>query len=449
MSAMSALPDTEERTRIAQIVRCSVGLRVPDADALARWVAERMRVLSLPDVEQYGALLALDGLDGRRERELMTVYFTTGESFFWRDPGQCDLLAQTILPELIARRARRHQRVLRLWSAGCAAGDEAYTLAMLVDELAQSSPQLAGWQVLILGTDIDGEAIARAQAGLFGDWSLRGLDAVRKRRYFQRCITECETGQWQIDARLRQMVTFRIGDLVHDAFPDAASGLVDIDLIVCRNVFIYLDGAAVDLIVAKFAAALTEGGYLITAPGEMQGHGAPQLEQRMHGQIQLFQKAALPSDPHQTMAASPAAILPVPPSADELMHSAWRAADSGLLDAAQQDCALALTLTPLDARPHYLLAQLAQQRGDLAQAMRELKKVIYLDPACIAAYLELGALHARAGDGARARRSYQTARTALKKLPPHAVVAPYRAATALEILAHVERLLSAPDSEDA
>jgi chemotaxis protein methyltransferase CheR len=140
-------------------------------------------------------------------------------------------------------------------------------------------------------------------------------------------------------------------------------------------------------------------------------------------------------------------ILPAQPSVDDLLHSAWHHADGGRLDAAQHDCALVLALAPLDARPHYLLAQLAQQRGDLPQALLELNKVIYLDPACIAAYLELGALHAQAGDGARARRMYQTARAALKKLPPQAVLAPYRTSTALEILDHVERLLAAPVSE--
>jgi chemotaxis protein methyltransferase CheR len=454
MSPMSAaLSDTG--ARIVHIVRSSVGLRVPDADALMLWVAERVHVLALPGVEQYRALLEADGDAGRRERELMTVHFTTGESFFWRDPGQCDLLARTILPELIARRARRHQRVLRLWSAGCAAGDEAYTLAMLVDELAQSSLQLARWQVLILGTDIDGLAIARAQAGLFGDWSLRGLDAARKQRYFQSCDRGYQIG-WQIDARLRQMVTFRRGDLVHDVFPDAATGLIDFDLILCRNVFIYLDGAAVDLIVAKFAAALTEGGYLLTAPGEMPGHGAPHLDLRLHGQIQLFQKAALRPDPRQLMAASMVAstsvpmvapIVPAQPSVDDLMRSAWRHADNNLLDAAQQDCVAVLALDALDARPYYLLAQLAQQRGDLPQAMLLLKKAIYLEPGCIAAYLELGALHGQAGDGARARRMYQTARAALKKLPQEAVV-PYRGSTAQEMLVHVERLLGAPEGEE-
>jgi chemotaxis protein methyltransferase CheR len=429
-----------ERDRIDRIVRSTVGLQVADADELAGWVEERVRQLALLDVEQYRALLAAPGIDGRRERELITVRFTTGESCFWRDPGQCDLLAQTILPELIERRVRRQQRVLRLWSAGCAAGDEAYTLAILVDELGLD---LAGWDVLILGTDIDASAIDKARSGLFGDWSFRTLDAARKQRYFQRCNDE-----WSIDARLRQKVLFRTGDLVHYEFPDAASTLIDFDLILCRNVFIYLDPVAIDRIVAKFARALTDGGYLVTAHGEMLGHGTagtsgtPPLQLRMYAQSALFQKAAPIAGVAQPAAPS---IAPAnaQPSVDDLMQSAWRHADGGMVAAAQRDCAAAIALDVLDPRAHYLLAQLAQQRGDVAQATRLLNKVLYLDPGCIAAYLELGALHAQAGDGARARRMHRTARAALKKLPPQATVAPYRESNASDILAHVERLLAA------
>lgn len=428
---------TLERARIDRIVRSTVGLQVADADALACWVGERMRELALPDVEQYRALLAAPGIEGRRERALITVRFTTGESYFWRDAGQCDLLAQTLLPELIERRARRQQRVLRLWSAGCAAGEEAYTLAMQVDELGLD---LTRWQVLILGTDIDADAIDRARSGLFGDWSFRTLDAARKQRYFQRCNDE-----WRIDARLRQSVTFHTGDLVHDAFPDAASALIDFDLILCRNVFIYLDPAAIDRIVAKFALALTDGGYLVTAHGEMLGHAdASGLNRRMYAQSALFQKAA-PSAGVVPPAVPALASALASPSVDSLMQAAWRHADAGMLAAAQRDCAAASMSDALDPRPHYLLAQLAQQRGDVAQAVRLLNKVLYLDPGCIAAYLELGALHAQVGDAARARRMHRTARAALKKLPPQTTVAPYRESNASDILAHVERLLAAAE----
>jgi chemotaxis protein methyltransferase CheR len=471
-SALSGMPAVDDsHARIEEFVRRTVGLRLreQDLDALSRWIAERLRKLALPGNEQYGQLLAEDSAAGSRERERLTVRFTTGESYFFRDQGQFDLLAATILPELIERRAR--ERRLRIWSAGCAAGEEAYSLAMLVDELA---PRLAGWNVRILGTDIDAEALNKARVGMYGAWSFRALNGARKQRYFRE-----HGGQWQIDARLRDMVTFRKGDLVRDRFPDPEAGLADLDLILCRNVFIYLDASAVAAITAKFSETLSEGGYLITAHSELFGHDTAPLRVRMFAQSAVFQKIAQPeieTGLGQALAGVPvptvAALVPAlrseplappaeqrelpaqPPAApaedcDRLLQSAWRHADRGMPDAAEQDCRKAIALAALDPRPYYLLAQLAQERGDEMQAKTLLTKVIYLDPSFIAAYLELGTLHAQAGERDRARRMYQTARAALSKLPAQVAVAPYGESTAADILAYVERLLGGSAGEVA
>ena len=134
------MPASNETLQYMQQMARTAGLhlREQDLNALALWTAERLRKLALPGMEQYAQLLAQDSAVGRQERELLTVRCTTGESYFFRDPEQIDLLAAKLLPELIARRA--DQRTLRIWSAGCASGEEAYSLAMLVDELA---PRLA------------------------------------------------------------------------------------------------------------------------------------------------------------------------------------------------------------------------------------------------------------------------------------------------------------------
>lgn len=457
--------------RIGEAVRRTAGLRVREQDfeALSRWTVERARALALPKIEHYGALLAEDSAAGRRERELLTVHFSTGESYFFRDQGQFDLLATTILPELIERRA--NERRLRIWSAGCAAGEEAYSLAMLVDEL---SPCLAGWKVLILGTDINTEALKKARRGVYGDWSFRALGAERKRRYFRP-----SGNHWQIDTRLRDMVTFCRGDLVRDGFPDAEVGLSDFDLILCRNVFIYLDAHAVARVTAKFAAALADGGYLVTAHSELFGHDTAPLRVRMFAQSAVFQKTGAPAAETglvQALAKAqvpPVAALPPPhpigrqapriepgrgpattPAAlagdcDRLMQSAWRHADRGMHDEAQDECRKAIAVGAFDPRPYYLLAQLAQERGDVMQAKFLLKKVTYLEPSFIAAYLELGALHAQAGENERARRMYETARTALRKLPAQTPIAPYNESTAAGMLAQVGRLLGESAEEAA
>jgi chemotaxis protein methyltransferase CheR len=466
-SVSPAMPAADpSQDRVEEFVRRTVGLRVraQDVEALARWVAGRMRMLALLRIGEYGELLAADSAAGRRERELLTVQFTTGESYFFRDQGQFNLLAAKLLPELIERRAKA--RRLRLWSAGCAAGEEVYTLAMLLDELA---PRLAGWDVLILGSDINAAALERARLGLYRPWSLRSLDEARRQRYFQPC-----GDQWRIAPRLRSLVTFRSGDLVRDRFPDTEAGLKDIDLILCRNVFIYLDARAIAQITAKFAETLADGGYLITAHSELFGHDIAPLRVRMFAQSAVFEKTERPADASglgQVLAQAPTATFLRPPvrtegrtsgiapreaattqpampaeDCDRLMLAAWRHADRGLPDAAKECCRKAIALGDFDARPYYLLAQLAQERGDTMQAKSLLTKVIYLDPSHIAAYLELGSLHDLTGDSERARRMYETARTALLKLPRDSVLAPYAESTAADVLAYVERLLGAPES---
>jgi len=459
------------RQRVDEFVRTAVGLRVREQDfeSLSRWSAQRMRTLALPRIEQYGALLADDSAAGRRERELLTVQFSTGESYFFRDAGQFDLLAAKILPELIERRT--NERSLRLWSAGCAAGEEAYSIAMLVDELA---PRLAGWQVLILGTDINTDALEKARCGEYRDWSFRTLNEERKQRYFQQ-----RGDQWRIDPHLRERVTFRGGDLLRDRFPDAQAGMNDFDLILCRNVFIYLDTQAVARITAKFSATLADGGYLVTGHSELFGHDITPLRVRLFAQSAVFQKTAQPPAesglgealakvPTPAIATRPSSLgierqvpriehwaipapSPVVPAedVDRLMQAAWRHADRGMPDAAEQDCRKVIVLAAFDPRPYYLLAQLAQERGDAMQAKTLLTKVIYLDPSFIAAYLELGDLHAQAGEHDRARRMYETARTALGKLPAQAAVAAYGESTTADVLAYVERLLGTPAGEAA
>lgn len=449
---------------VDEAVRRALGLRAKEgnAEALARWALERAHKLSLPGVEQYAELLTGDSLAGRQERQLGFAHFTTGESYFFRDPGQLDLLSTTILPELISRRAA--QRVLRLWSAGCASGEEAYSLAMLVDALA---PRFAGWSVLILGSDINSDALEKARRGAYGEWSFRALDAARKQRYFRQRGRE-----WVIDSRLREMVTFRSGDLIRDRIPNAETGLHDFDLILCRNVFIYLDAQAVGRITAKFAAALAEGGYLVTGHSELFGHDTAPLRMRMFPQSAVFEKISQAEHetslvqaqepalreaqaPKQPVWQSPPRVvqrvLPVPEPAipaedcDILMQTAWQHADRGMPEAAEQDCRKVIALADLDPRPYFLLAQLAQERGDTIEVKTFLNKAIYLNPSFIAAYLEMGALHAQEGDFGRARRMYETARTVLAKLPAQTVIAPYRESTAADVLAYVDRQLGDPE----
>jgi len=226
-------------------------------------------------------------------------------------------------------------------------------------------------------------------------------------------------------------------------------------------------------IMGKLAATLTDSGYLITGHGELIGCPTPGLCSRLFADSVVLQKG-MPSPPTVPGAARPepvvAAPAPPPPAqprrpADDgplaattvlatphplaadletELQAAWQAADRGVTDAATAACRRAIAGAPCDPRPYYLLAQLAQERGTLDEARALLNKVLYLDPSCIAAYLDLAALHARAADAEGARRMRQSARKLLAALPPETPLTMQRGTTAGELLQSVERLLEPP-----
>jgi len=360
---------------------------------------------------------------------------TNGETYFFRDHGQFDLLRLRVLPELIGR--RRGEKTLRLWSAGCASGEEAYSLAMLVDMLL---PQRDDWDILILGSDIDEAALAKARRGHYRQWSFRMAPPTLQQRHFRR-----NGAEWILNERIRRMVAFHAGDLVGKAFP--AGELQDMDLILCRNVFIYFDPDAVSAVADKLAATLSEGGYLMTGHTELIGHRMPNMQSRLFVEGVVYRRVAAPeftAPAAKTPAATSkvARFAPPPvsgecepgmaigPDAQDLLAAARELADRGDYDMAERACRQVLAVAPLDAQPHFLLAQLAQLRGDFEQAGGLLDKTLYLDPRSVAAHLELAALCERADNLPRAQTLRRAALDIVRALPDATVIEPYETSAA-------------------
>ncbi|MCG6553101.1 MAG: tetratricopeptide repeat protein [Candidatus Magnetominusculus sp. LBB02] len=251
--------NTLSMSYVKDFISAHTGLNVEEK-TLSSTVISRMKVLGFDYVDAYCRFLESDSPESKKEWKELCQIITTGESFFFRDKGQFHLIRYTILKAIIE--ANRDAKSLRIWSAGCSTGEEPYSLAITVMELL---PEINLWNVSIIGTDINEDAIEKARKGQYSDWSFRMVDPGTIAAYFKR-----RKGMYELDERVRRMVVFRQGNLIRDAFPDAASGICDIDLILCRNVFIYFQPDNIALALGKLSRTLNKGGYLITGHAELQ-----------------------------------------------------------------------------------------------------------------------------------------------------------------------------------
>ena len=271
--------------------RLGLHIREIDLPEFHQKLQQRVTANGMGDFGDYYRLL--DSVEGEREWNLLIPLLTTGETYFFRDKGQIQLLKEQILPDLIQHRRQEHQArgigrpSLRIWSAGCSYGEEPYTLAMLLTELI---PDIHQWEILVLGTDLNPESIQRAKRAVYGQWSFRQVDPATVGRYF----TE-HGSRWQVSSEIRSLVQLRTGNLVADDFSAMHSDTRDMDLIVCRNVFIYFQPETIAAIVNKFHRVLRSDGYFISGHTELQGQDLSQFRTLNFHQSVAYQKSTLGS----------------------------------------------------------------------------------------------------------------------------------------------------------
>lgn len=198
---------------------------------------------------------------------------TTNLSFFMRENEHFEYLSQHVLPYL---EKTRTDHVLRIWSAGCSTGQEAYNTAMVIDEYFGS--RKASWDTTILATDISMRVLSKAQKGIYAAEDLKGLPARWRTKY----LVALPDGQFQICDRLRKEVIFRPGNLM-----ESFHFKKPFDLIFCRNVMIYFDAPTKAQLVNKFYNWTAKGGYFfighsesITGTGSHYTYVQPAIYQR-------------------------------------------------------------------------------------------------------------------------------------------------------------------------
>ncbi len=265
--------------RFSRLIHERYGLHFPESRRadLERGIRQAYAASTCGDLGEYYRLLQ-DPSSNIVQFERLVNAITISETHFFRDAGQVDALYKDVLPRLISR--RRTLRTLRIWSAGCASGEEPYSIAMLLRELL---PDVDEWSITILGTDINTKAIERARQAVYSEWAFREDRAKEWRpRYFRR-----RGNRYELIPSVRRMVTFARLNLMEDEYPSYDSNTTLMDLILCRNVMIYFTEPISRDVVERFYNCLTYSGWLVV------GHAEHSLTIYRRFQVHNFPSAIL------------------------------------------------------------------------------------------------------------------------------------------------------------
>ncbi|HUG45201.1 MAG TPA: CheR family methyltransferase [Sphingomicrobium sp.] len=250
------------------------------ASTMMRRIRRRMQVLRIEDVDQYLEQLR----KSPAEPELLFREILIGVTRFFRDTAVFEKIAETVLPELIDK--GDPDTPLRVWVAGCATGEEAYSLAILLDEARKQAETPR--RVTIFATDIDDRAVSFARAGLYSDAIETDIDRERLDENFVK-----EGGRYRVAKHIREMCVFSTHDLVKD--PPFSK----LDLISCRNLLIYFDASLQQRVLSTFHYGLRDDGILLLGPSETIAASAGQFR-AVDKRSRIYQRldgAGLPRPP--------------------------------------------------------------------------------------------------------------------------------------------------------
>ena len=470
--------DADHLLELAALLKERVGLHIRQDGhpALRIAVAARLEELreQAPDSASYLALLRPPGGDEELRRLLPLV--TVGKTSFFRDERQFRAL-EAIVPGLVER-ARAGGRRMAIWSAGCATGEEPYSIAMVAAEAGAGPEELE-----ILATDVNPEAVAFAARGSYEPRRVREVPEPLLARHFDR-----GDDRFHVRAALRQLIAaIRPHNLVSGTFPRPADG--GWDAIFCRNVIIYFDTPTTQQVLTQFLEALAPGGYLFLGYSEslfrlFEGFELTEvagafLYRRPEGPLRLPQPAAASARPHLVPmpAASPAVhhlLIPPPPPAQppaprppeaeaptppaspplapqeyldgavalfadgrfgaarELLERQLEKGGEGLAvrltlanlynvlrqpDRARSCYQAALALEPLSAEAHLFYGIHLLTVAEVEPAGLELARALFLDPDLTLAHYYLGRCREAQKDVHRARLSYRNALEAYRRRP--------------------------------
>jgi len=424
---------------------------------LALW--QRLQHRGYDSYREYYNLLKFHP-EGRLEiRELFDL-ITIGETYFFRNKAQFDVLMRFVLPEIIQRKVDSGEKCIRAWSAGCSRGDEAYSIALALMEVLPSSEE---WGISILGTDINRRGLACSEEAIYGEKDIGHLPKEYMEKYFK-----IRGSTYPLRDDVKELVRFEYHNLARD--PCIHEKMQRVDIIFCRNVIIYFDSQTTQRVIENFYNCLAQDGYLFLGHTEtllqitnkfervefpqtfiykkrlspVQEHAmkpfmaVPEInienllsvketgiEERFSPQELRFGLQGKPEPFEQVDKPSDVAFLSLPDNMvaqDKKRIRTCLAKASILANEAKYKEATdilgkIIEADNLSVEAYYLLGVLSYKSGDLKEAETQFRKVIYVTPDSVLAYFNLGNMYLYQRKLSEAAREFKNAIRLLEKRP--------------------------------
>lgn len=438
---------------------------------------ERLQNRGHDSYQEYYNLLKFHPEGCLEIRELLDL-ITIGETYFFRNRPQFEALMRCVLPEIIQRKMYSPDRSIRVWSAGCSKGDEAYSIAIAIME---ALPSYEDWDISILGTDINRNVLMCAKEAIYGEKDISHLPKEYLDKYFK-----VQGSNYLLDARVKKCVGFEYHNLAKDPF--ILEGMQNVDIIFCRNVMIYFDFQTTKRIIDTFYNSLIRDGYLFLGHAETLWQITNKFETVEFPQTFVYKKALIPvegehvkpfigvpeieleefvpvkeaaseevfpKEAEQKLEEKPESIEEVekPPVEIDEIESLYREAtilfrekkyqealsssdkiiaqdknhiraystratilaNQAKYEDAADTLAKIIAVDNLNVEAYYLLGVLSYKTNDLKEAEKQFKKVIYIDPDIVLAYFNLGNIYLYQKEFRKAAREFHNAISLLEK----------------------------------
>jgi chemotaxis protein methyltransferase CheR len=468
MSASDSRLTDDEFELFRDYIHANSGIYLDDYKKEALEVS--LRALMRPhDTERYADYYRIleKGDDGEEEFKKLLDLVTVNETCFFRNPAQFDALKRYVLPEIVKRKNASGDRTIRVWSAGCSTGEEAYSVAIT---LLEALPDPNSWRIDILATDISRQVLADAQRARFGAHALRETPPEVLRRYF----AAQPDGKQLLDRKIVDMVSFNYHNLVKEPYPLLILG--GWDIVFCRNVTIYFKLETVREVITGFYNALHDGGYLFIGHAESLYKVNDDFIPLQVGRAYVYKKdvavrSAAPEtgvkpmvikqendQPAKKRQPAKVTVKPAPRKGyrreedkeglyarayehfvkEEFDEAAALAVkyvkvdpddtlghvllaniyiNQGRNERALKEARAVLAIKPMSAKGHYLLGLIKERQGRVNDAVGEYKQVLRLDSGFALAHMNLAGIYKTKNMAAEAAREYNSAIAALGRSP--------------------------------